>query len=70
MSRPYCTHARLESDPDDGRGCPSCAVEARYSRAAAYRRTRGVARFLTPYLIVIAALIGLGLVVGAIERVA
>jgi hypothetical protein len=73
--RPYCTHARLESDPDDGRGCPSCAVEARYPSVAYYgraarvgRKVHAAARVFGPYLIVIVALVIVGLFTGAVER--
>jgi hypothetical protein len=73
--RPYCTHARLETDPDDGRGCPSCAAEARYPGIAFYgraakveRKVRAVARVFGPFIIVAAVLIVVGLITGAIER--
>lgn len=53
-------------------GCPSCEVEARYANANVVRstrtarRVRAVVRFFVPYVIVIAALIGLGLITRAI----
>lgn len=72
--RPYCTHARLETDPDDGRGCPSCAIEAQYPAAAAFGRAkratdkvRAVLRVLGPYLVVAIVLVAVGLLTGIIE---
>lgn len=74
--RPYCTHARLVSDPDDGRGCPSCEVEARFPDARYFgraarieRRVHAVLRVFGVYLAVIIILAGIGLVTGAIERI-